>query len=171
MTTTPATKRCPGFAPIGQAPHDVPADAEHFGAHKGSKDGLQVYCRTCDRAYQKAWRESKAAKAAGTAPAAAAPAAGEPQLPPPTVRVSPTRATPVYHDELAQRAAKGKAPGYGTETIGGVIYALPTNGDVTTDEGQAALAATNEAHAAARRKRDAERKRAERAAKKAQATA
>lgn len=172
------TKHCPGFTDPGgadiysQAAHEVAADTEHFGVNRSAKDGLGVYCRPCDRAYQKAWREAKArGEKLNLRPAAGKPASA-PATPTATVTVRTTRPSTVYHDQLAVDAARGKAPGYTAETIGGKVYALPTDpAIVKTPAGQAALAACNEAKLAERRKRDADQKRAERAAKKQPAAA
>lgn len=87
---------------------------------------------------------------------------------PATVHVSPLRGTPQYASELAMRADRGRAKGYSTEQVGSLIYALPEDAGVLgTPEGQAALELVNEARKAERRRADAERKRNERAAKRA----
>lgn len=66
--------------------------------------------------------------------------------------------------------AMAEARGWTIEVVAGVEYRVPTDTDtVATPEGQAALEAVNEAQAAERRRRDAERKRNERAAAKAKA--
>lgn len=170
--TTPGTKRCPGFAggnpPI--LPHQAQADLEHFNSNKGSKDGLSSRCRPCGNAYGKAWAAGKRAAAAASYDATVAPEAAPAAEPMPTRTYDVAEGgglVPVrYHDELAERASNGEIEGYVAEVIDGITYALPYDGTATTPEGQAALEATNAAHAAARRKRDAERKRAERAAAK-----
>lgn len=217
--TAPASKRCPGYAPIGQEPHELPATTEHFHKAKGTPDGLYQSCKRCANAYQRDWQAAKKAgkpfgrKAAtapeampkrtyaviegGLAPVSEAEAeaavmeAGrlqgeygeeqpeptpEPTLPPATLRVSDPPASPQYADELAREVARSKSRGkykhYTLEQVGGLLYALPTgNGAVDSEEGQAALQLVNGARAAERRRRDAERKRAERAAAKARAAA
>jgi hypothetical protein len=187
------TKHCPGFSPTTpqapgayrQEPHEVPADLEHYTSNKGSKDGLSTRCKPCGNAYGKAWAAAKRKGEAfstrqlkaetQTAPERAA-AVAELQMeraaaaPPPTLAVAGVAAPTVYHDELAVRAARGKAAGYVTEEVNGIVFALPSgNGAVNSEEGQAALEALNNARATERRRRDAERKRAERAAAKARA--
>lgn len=171
------TKRCPGFTGEGytQPAHDVPADAEHFGKHSGAKDGLQTYCRPCDRAYQKAWRERKA-RGSSTVVETVAESPSErrepdPPAPPSELAVSGVVPATRYHDELARNVArskgKGQYHGWVTEEIDGTVYAVPSsNGAVGSRQGQEALEAVHEATQAARRKRDADRKRRERAAKK-----
>jgi hypothetical protein len=187
MTT--ATKRCPGFAPDGTLPHEVPADLEHFNSNKGSKDGLATRCKPCGNKYGKAWTAAKKAgeqfSVKANVPLVVA-LAGEPEamptrsyattedgaaIDPATLSVAAVKAGPEYHDDLAVRAARGRAEGYTTEEIDGVIYALPINGSAETPEGQAALEAINAATVAARRKRDRDRKREQRAAAKAAAQA
>ena len=179
----PTLKRCPGFEPepavpgeYRQEPHSLPADTENFNSNKGSKDGLSVRCRKCGNAYGKAWAKAKKdgttfslrAQRAEVANAELAEAVRD--QPPSTVSVSDVKVTPVYHDDLALRAHRGKAEHYTAEQIGDVWYALPTgNGAVNSPEGQAALEAVNEARANERRRRDAERKRNERAAAKTKA--
>jgi hypothetical protein len=188
------TKHCPGFSPTTppepgeyrQAPHEVAANLEHFASNRGNKDGLATRCKPCGNAYGKAWaaakrkgeafstRQPKAEPIAVTVPDISDPSIPDEELamkaPPPTLAVAGVAAPTVYHDDLAVRAARGKAHGYVTEEVNGVVYALPSgNGAVRSDEGQAALEALNDARATERRRRDAERKRAERAAAKARA--
>lgn len=171
--STPGTKRCPGFAGGDPAilPHEAPADLEHFNSNKGGKDGLSTRCRDCGNRYGKAW---SAAKKRGeqfsvkAAPAITVEVSGAPLEP--TTSMAPIVLQPavtVPFDDLAARAERGEAEGYTAETVDGVIYALPINGSASTDEGQAALAAVNEARAKARRAADAQRKREQRAAAKA----
>lgn len=184
MAQNAPTKRCPGFAPGGIEPHELAATSENFVSNAGNKkDGLATRCRTCGNLYSKAW---SAAKKAGTTFSARRPhplslrhPGGEPvftasaaqvaerETPPATLVVSPGKGTPQYADELAMRADRSKAPGYDTTTVGALIYAVPTSAAaVASEEGQAALERLNAAKAADRRKRDADRKRAERAAAK-----
>jgi hypothetical protein len=195
MSMTTATKRCPGFAPDGTLPHEVPADLEHFNSNRGSKDGLATRCKPCGNKYGKAWAAAKAKgesfSVKANVPLVAVlaeepvpdpdpvaerealereaidePRAGEPS----TLNVASVKSGPTYHDDLAVRAARGKAPGYQPEEVDGVIYALPVNGTATdTGEGQAALAAVNAARDEARRKRQREAKRTQRANAKAKA--
>lgn len=192
MTT--ATKTCPGFAPEGIAPHTEPADLEHFNSNRGGKDGLSTRCRDCGNRYGKAWAAAKkrgekfsvkptvavaddtpvpdpdpvAEREAMEREAIDEPRVGDP--PKATVAVvSPLRPTPKYHDDLALRAHRGKAEGYQAELVGDTYFALPVNGTINTPEGQAALDAVNEARTVERRRRDAERKREQRAAAKAKA--
>lgn len=174
-TAATATKRCPGFAPNGVAPHDEPADLEHFNSNKGSKDGLSSRCRSCGNAYGTAWAKAKRegktfSVKGGTGGPGGSERSSAPELPKATVVVAEPPAAPKYHDDLAVAAHRGKAKGYTAELVGEVWFALPEgNGEVTSAEGQAALQAVNEARATERRRRDAERKRAERAAAKARA--
>lgn len=171
-TTYAATvgqKHCPGVASLGLAAHDLPATGEHFSANKSLKDGLAVRCRTCDNTYGKAWLAAKkaglkfSAKDGGASPVLVAEATG-------TAIVDQPR----YFGgtgSMAERAAHGNLPGYTTEVVDGTVYALPDGSVASTPEGQAALQLVNDARAAARRKRDAERQRARRAAAKEAATA
>ena len=86
--------------------------------------------------------------------------------------VGSSKPSPQYANELAVRAGRKRAKGYTTEVVGGLIYALPESpAAIASEEGQAALELVNEARAADRRRRDAERKRASRAAAKAAAQA
>lgn len=182
----PTLKRCPGFEPepavpgeYRQEPHSLSADTTNFNSNKGSKDGLSVRCRPCGNAYGKAWAKAKKAGTAFSLRAQRASVAGEEpaaagiaDAPPSVVSVSAVAAAPKYHDQLAVAAHRGKAHGYTAELVGDTWYALPSgNGEVTSPEGQAALAAVNEARANERKRRDAERKRAERAAAKEKAAA
>lgn len=199
--TTPAstaTKRCPGFAGIGQPAHDLPADLGNFNSNKGSKDGLSSRCRTCGNAYGKAWaaRARAIAKADAIDPGleggivrdraldeARRPietyAASNGATPAPQQLTHPD-GSPVFTgraDQVAEReaaappaleVAQGLArPGWTVEAVGGNVYDVPTSSEaVATPEGQQALETVNAAIAAERRRRDAERKRNERAAKK-----
>lgn len=195
--TATATKRCPGFASGGMPPHELAATLENFYSNKGNKDGLATRCRVCGAAYGKAWAAAKKAgvpfSSKANAPLVALPAgaleapedaaladagialsnaaaekvrAEEP--PPATLHVARPAGTPQYADELAVKAGRGRAQGYTTETVGGLIYALPESQEaVSSDEGQAALELVNSARAADRRRRDADRKRQERARAKA----
>jgi hypothetical protein len=160
-------------------PPHVAALAE-FNRYSASKDGYDKVCRVCWSLYEKTRRARKAAEAGEPAPAAM-PArsyrvkpdgtgleAVAPEPPPSTVVARGIKQPPKYADQLAHRAARGKAPGYTTETIGGIIYALPEAPEaVGSPEGQVALQACNDARATERRRRDAERKREQRAAAKA----
>lgn len=66
-------KRCPGWDKRKIRPgHRLPATREYFHASSSSKDGLQVYCIKCTRAYaihaRKTWNaEREARKAANEA--------------------------------------------------------------------------------------------------------
>jgi hypothetical protein len=149
-----------------------------FNRYSASKDGYDKICRVCWGTYEKTRRARKAEAAGEPAPEpkakrsrkAAVPAPEPEQLPPSTVVASGIKSPPQYADELAVAAGRGRAKGYTTETIGGLIYALPEAPEaVGSPEGQAALARCNEARATERRRRDAERKREERARKKASA--
>lgn len=231
--TATATKRCPGFEGIEQAPHDLPADLKNFNSNRGSKDGLSTRCRICGNAYGKAWAARKRAieraealplPEKGEAPGMAAQLRAErdlaierasaavaeyakgstaPEVPEKLAKgrakvaaglagilagtttsdevVASLRAeqhlthpdgTEVFTgraDQVAERDAARQAPqGWTTEVVGGTTYAVPTAPEqVATEEGQQALSAVNAAIAAERRRRDAERKRGERAAAKA----
>jgi hypothetical protein len=193
----PETKRCPGFAPGGQPPHELAATRENFASNAANRGGLATRCKSCGGAYGKAWSEAKKRgekfSVRANVPLVVA-LAGEPEDPitaanldalealtqPEAPAITPGQlatlhvkvpSTPQYADELAMRTGRGKVPGYTIEQVGGLIYALPTSSAaVASEEGQAALELINSARATERRKRDADRKRAERAAKK-QATA
>lgn len=171
-STAPTTKRCPGFLPDGIQPHEAAATPEVFNRNKGSKDGLSTRCRDCGNRYSKAWSAAKKrgeefSVKAPAAQAAEAPAPA-PVAPPASLHVSDPKPTPQYANELAVQAGRGRAKGYTTTTIGGLVYALPESSEaVASAEGQHALATVNEAKAAARRAADAERKRNERAAARA----
>lgn len=192
--TSTATKRCPGFIGIGQPAHELPADLEHFNSNKGGKDGLSSRCRVCGNAYGKAWaaRARAIAKADAIDPGREGGivrdrALDEARRPIETYATSNGHqqlthpdGSPVFTgraDQVAEReaaappaleVAKGLArPGWTVEAVGGNVYDVPTEPEtVQTPEGQQALEAVNAATVAERRRRDAERKRTERAAKK-----
>lgn len=72
--------------------------------------------------------------------------------------------SPIRESELNPQRPTALVEGWQEEIIDGVAYTLPTDPAVLgSPEGQAALEKVNEARARARRKRDAERKRTERA--------
>lgn len=178
MTDATPTKRCPGFDPEGgeyhQPAHELPADLANFNSNKGAKDGLSSRCRQCGNAYGKAWAAGKRAAAKGeaiTMPTRTYQITEAGSLEPeqPAVRVSAVPPPEQYHDQLAVDAKRGRAPGYSAELVGDTWYALPTNGDASSDEGQAALEAVNAARLTERRRADAERKRLSRAAAKQKA--
>jgi hypothetical protein len=149
------SKQCTGAKLAGEvltSAHE--AALADFNRYSASPDGLDRICRTCWSTYEKTRKARKAGQAA--------PATGEPLVPVP--------AGPTYANERAELAHRGRLGGYASELIGGVIYALPESPDVVgTPEGQAALAACNEARGAERRRLDRERKREQRARAKAAA--
>jgi hypothetical protein len=53
-------KQCPKCREKGLLPK--PATLEYFGKHSGEKDGLQPYCRECDKEYQEKRMELKRLK-------------------------------------------------------------------------------------------------------------
>lgn len=204
--TTATTKRCPGFEPTGQAPHELPADLENFNANAGSKDGLSTRCRVCGNLYGKAWaqRQRAVAKADALEPGierdlaldaayAILPSKRAPQLTSkgrealvnagadPAAVAAATSAEDVAEVHDAYQAGlvantprerfvaeQAQQPGWTTTTVAGAAYAIPQDPEaVATPEGQEAL----EVVGAAKRKVGADRKRAERAAKKAQQAA
>lgn len=183
---TETLKHCPGVESLALPAHDLPPTGENFSANKSLRDGLAVRCRRCDGAYGKAWLAAKKEgrkfsarleplqepATGGPAPATPPEPAGFPVSAARGLRAAAGalagRPTPtMYHDQLAVRAERGRAPGYTAETVGGVIYALPDGATASTPDGQAALQVVNEARSTERKRRDAERKRTERAAKKA----
>ena len=120
-------------------PHE--ASLDQFCAIKANKDGLSRICKPCLKVYN---ANRRAAKKAST----------EDGLNPSASIV----------DEEIERAESPSATAVATATV------LPSDKDeVATPEGQAALEAAAQAAAASRRAADAERKRNERAAKKAAA--
>jgi hypothetical protein len=144
-------RRCPGYWPTGQEPHDLPADLVSFNANRSGKDGLSVRCRSCGNAYLKDWAAAK--KRGEKFSLRRADAAAE--------------AAATDADSIEPMAAS-LPHGWAYEKVDGINYSLPTDPAViATEQGQEALDAINEARATYRRKRDAERKRAERAAVKA----
>lgn len=177
-TTPTSPRQCVGAKLAGEQltpPHE--AALSEFNRYKASPDGYDKICRVCWSTYEKTRRARKAAaaeqaeRAPGVAQAAEEArrheAAAKTARQPATLIASGAKAPREYADQLALQAARGKAPGYATEEIGGVIYALPEAPEVVgTPEGQAALAACNGARATERRRREAERKREERARKK-----
>jgi hypothetical protein len=160
------------------ATHELPATSEHFCKNTTQRDGLSARCRVCVSAYSKA---RTAAKKAGGTFSARPQQVSHPDGTPVFMATAVQRAereaateppTATYHDALALEAEQGRAKGYTSELVAGVVYALPTDAATQgSPEGQAALGVANAARDAERRRRDAERKRAERAAKKAAATA
>lgn len=179
----PTTKRCPGVESLGLPAHEATATLEFFASNAANADHLATRCKVCGAAYGKAW---SAAKKAGTTfsskgtPGQAMPArvydiTPEGKLEPRKAEPTPIRRNDslagglTYADKLAERAALRKARGYTTEVVGGVIYALPGDSVVGTPEGQAALEALNRARDAERRRRNTEAKRAQRARAKAAA--
>ncbi len=189
-TDTTATKRCPGFAGIGQPAHELAANLENFGSNRSAPDGLQARCRPCDRAYTRAWSTRKRAKDKAEAlpagaerdqaleqanqPVEAFATSNDTSVVPAPAAIAARRSTlKVDGQPLAPRPseqAMAEARGWTIEVVGGTEYRMPTDTEtVATPEGQAALEAINAAVVAERRRRDAERKRAERAAKKQQA--
>lgn len=181
MATT--TKRCPGFEGIDQPAHDLPADVANFNSNAGSKDGLSTRCRVCGNAYGKAWaaRDRTAKKGRDVsdmpvgvfapgkamAPGGAALAALDTLDAGGTADEALTEAIATGLEGLLAKY-RGE-PGWSVEVVAGVEYPLPDGKEAGTPDGQAALAAVNAAQAAERRRRDAERKRNERAAAKAKA--
>lgn len=157
-TATTDTKHCPGVLSLGLEAHDLPATGENFSTNKSMKDGYATRCRRCDGAYGKAWLAAK--KAGTTFSAKVAPGEPVPAAPAPA---APAAQEARYADELAERLAGALQPGWTTEVVAGVVYALPDGESVSTPEGQAALELVNKARVAERRRRATEAKRAQRA--------
>lgn len=185
MALAPATtKRCPGYAPGGIDPHELPATSEHFVSNKGNRDGLATRCKTCGKAYQQGW---SAAKKAGEQFSARRPRVIEQASA--AIRASNSieeaedhlaSAAVALSNEAAERQRQQPAPipaargpradqhGWSTTRVAGVEYPLPTDAaTVATDEGQQAL----DHIARAKRAQGAQAKRDQRARAKAEAAA
>lgn len=152
------TKTCPGVKD-GQtvivAAHDAPADEATFGKNAARKDGLGRVCKSCWSRYTAILKARKGGATVGEQIVDAVMAA---------------ETQPKYADVLAEQIATLSIPpaGWTTETIAGVIYAVPTDKTtVETTDGQAALALIAEGKKAAKRARDREYQRQKYAAEKA----
>ncbi len=144
MATT-TRKECRGVPKLDIAPHSATLDA--FGASAASKDGLQGICKTCDKAYQTAWRASKKS--------------GVPMSEAELAVESGDRARDEEHEEAAVDALDAQEQEHAA--LEAAIDAAGGNG---SDEGQALLAQAADAAAQARRDaRNARRREARAAAK------
>jgi hypothetical protein len=168
-TISIATKHCPGVGSLDLPAHDLPATGVHFSTNKSMKDGFASRCRSCDNAYGKAWLAAKKAGTKFSAKASTAPAVDLQEAR--SERRIGARAAAAAADDLAARLQPSLRPGWTTEIVGGIVYAIPSTEDTSTPEGQAALELVNKALDENRRAAAAAAKRAQRARAKAAAVA
>ena len=164
-TTPITTKRCPGVESLGMPAHE--GLAAEFGTSKSGKDGLTTRCKVCGNAYGKAWAAAR--KAGVDFSAKVGNGQAGPRTPTPEERATLDEQRVAVAQEARQLAGPNAVlrKGWTAEVVGGTTYAMPSTEDVGTPEGQAALELLNRARDDERKRRNAEARRAQRAAAKA----